>query len=267
MEARTGRPVASWLFAHVWLDTSRSTVRAQGRSTVSEQRSCGRRTDQAADATQRPDDNETTMATRPTRLLISAVLLLMLAACGSNTDPAVEPAAAADGNTAADAEVDAAAEPDATDAACTTSLQVTTSDGETTTLTSANIQTIYGGDTVTVFAADFPIEDHDVPGRPPNFPTDEGQMVWLDLGAPGIDSDAPQLGTGDTATLPGSERTAFAASLISADRIDPLFGDDLAGTIELLQLEDDGACIDIDVTIAGVEFRGTAAAESVLRGE
>lgn len=52
----------------------------------------------------------------------------------------------------------------------------------------------------------------------------------------------------------------------TADRMEGLFGD-LAGAIELLQLEDDGACIAIDLTIADVLIRGTAAAGSVLRGE
>ena len=153
------------------------------------------------------------------------------------------------------------------DGACTTSLAVTTPEGETSTLTSANIQTIYGGEVITVFAADFPIEGHDVPGRPPTFPTDDGLLVWLDLGGRDIDSDAPLLTSGDTATLPGMDRTAFAASLITAERMNPLFGEDLAGSIELRELSDDGACIAIDVTIAGVQFLGTAATDSVLRGD
>ncbi|MFP4148027.1 MAG: hypothetical protein ACLFV0_00900 [Nitriliruptoraceae bacterium] len=191
------------------------------------------------------------MPIRPSRLLASAVLFVALTGCGTDTD--AEPAAAAantDGETA-----------------CTTSIELTKPDGTTSTLDSANIQTIYGGEVVTVFAADFPIAEHDVAGRPPDFPTESGQLVWLDLGEQGAATDDPQLGTGDTATLPGTGRTAFAASLITAERIDPLFGEDLAGTIDLQRLEDDGACIDIDVTIAGVTFQGTAAADTVLRGE
>lgn len=151
--------------------------------------------------------------------------------------------------------------------ACTTALTVTAPDGATATLSSANVQTIYGGQVITVFAADFPIEGHDVPGRPPDFPTDEGLLVWLDLGDPGTDSDAPLLTSGDTATLPGTGRTAFAASLITAERNIPLFGEDLAGTIELRELSDDGACIAIDVTIANTQLRGIAATDSVLRGD
>lgn len=197
------------------------------------------------------------MPTRPTRLLLSALALTTVVACGTETDPAAAP-------TAAGAEDDADSTTD--DAGnCTTNIEITTPDGATSTLTSANIQTVYGGDVVTVFAADFPIEDHDVPGRPPTFPTDDGQMVWIDVGASGIDSDAPQLGTGDSVTLPGSERTAVTASLITVDRIDPLFGDQ-SGSIDLQQLSDDGACIAIDVTIAEAQVRGTAAGP-VLRGE
>ncbi len=158
----------------------------------------------------------------------------------------------------------AAAETDP--AACTTSIAVTIPSGATATLTSANVQTIYGGEVITVFVADFPIEDYDVPGRPPTFPSDEGLLAWIDLGDPNSESDAPLLGSGDTVTLPGTDRTAFAASLITSERITPLFGD-LAGSIDLQQLSDDGACIAIDVTIDGTQIQGSVATNSVVRGE
>ena len=150
--------------------------------------------------------------------------------------------------------------------ACTTSIAVTIPSGATATLTSANVQTIYGGQVVTVFVADFPIEDYDIPGRPPTFPSDEGLLVWIDLGDPNSESDAPLLGSGDTVTLPGTDRTAFAASIITAERINPLFGD-LTGSIDLQQLSDDGACIAIDVTIDGTQIQGSVATNSVVRGE
>jgi hypothetical protein len=189
------------------------------------------------------------MPLHPSRLLTAGALLMALAACGTDTD--AEPAAAA-GST-----------DDGT--ACTTSIELTTPDGTTSTLDSANIQTIYGGEVVTVFAADFPIEEHDVAGRPPDFPTESGQLVWLDVGEPGLGSDEPMLAAGDTVTLPGSGRTAIAMSLITPERIDPLFGD-ITGSIDLQELADDGACIELDVSIAGAQLRGTAAGP-VLRGE
>lgn len=189
------------------------------------------------------------MLIRPSRLLASAVLFVALAGCGTDTD--AEPAAAAestDGGTA-----------------CTTSIELTTPDGTTSTLDSANIQTIYGGEVVTVFAADFPIDEHDVAGRPPDFPTESGQLVWLDVGERGLGNDEPMLAAGDTVTLPGSGRAAIAVSLITPERIDPLFGD-VTGSIDLQELADDGACIELDVSIAGAQIRGTAAGP-VLRGE
>jgi hypothetical protein len=189
------------------------------------------------------------MLLRPSRLLAAAALLLVTAACGtdSDADPAAEAATAGDAT------------------ACTTSIELTTPDGTTSMLDSANIQTIYGGEVVTVFAADFPIDEHDVAGRPPDFPTESGQLVWLDIGSPEAGTDDPLLAAGDTVTLPGSGRTAIAVSLITPERIDPLFGD-VAGSIDLQQLSDDGACIELDVAIAGALIRGTAAGP-ILRGE
>lgn len=151
--------------------------------------------------------------------------------------------------------------------ACTTALTVTAPDGATVTLGSANIRTAVGGQVITVFAANFPIEDHDVPGQLPEVLTDDGLLVWVDVGDPAPDSDAPVLGSGDTATFPDPAGPPFAASLITSERMIPLFGEDFAGTIEVRELSDDGACIALDVTVANTQLRGIAATDSVLRGD
>lgn len=193
------------------------------------------------------------------RLILSALLAVTLLGCATDGGAA----STADGGSAAPPDAEATSEPGAA-LDCPTSLEVTTPAGEMFTLTSANIQWTYGDRVFTVFAADFAIEDHEVAGRPPDFPTAEGNLVWIDVGDPREESDPLPLDSGTTVTLPGSGSMIVAASLITAHRMDPLFGEQ-TGSIEFLQLTDE-ACLAIDVTVDGVQIRGTATGP-ILHGD